>query len=348
MIGFAAGRSYNGLMRKATDTVFRHLAMLTAIPVHPSTRSTRDIHEVLKAQDPDYAVSVRSVQRSLETLSARFPISCETRGRANHWFWIDEHALTQIPAMSESTAFVLRLASEYLKPLMPAAALRRLEPYFRHAEEVLAGTALGRWVERARIVGRGPVLEPPAIPDEVQEAVYGALMFSRQVEVDYRSKAGTRARLIVLNPLGIVVRDGVVYLVATSWNYDDVRHYVLHRMTRPTLLETPARPLRGFRLSAHIRDELRFSYPVREDRVRLRALFAPEAALHLMESRLSGDHRTTQKDDGRVLVEATVADTADLRWWLLGFGSGVEVLEPQSLREEFRDQAREMVAMYEE
>ena len=27
-------------------------------------------------------------------------------------------------------------------------------------------------------------------------------------------------------------------------------------------------------------------------------------------------------------------DSSDLRWWLLGFGSGVEVLEPLALREE--------------
>ena len=339
-------RPYNGAMRKATDTVFRHLAMLTAIPVCPRTRSTREIHDALRRQDPDYEVSVRSVQRSLESLSMRFPVTSEMRGRTNHWCWIDRHALTQIPAMSESTAFVMRLAAEHLKQLMPASALRRLEPYFRHAEDVLAGTVLGRWVDHARIVGRGPVLEPPAIAEAVQEAVYGALMAGRQVEVDYRNKAGARARRIVLNPLGVVVRDGVVYLVATSWHYADVRHYVLHRMAQPALLETPARPMPGFRLSSHIQEESQFSYPVRRGKLRLKALFARDAAQHLMESRLGSGHRTREVDDEHVLVEATVADTADLRWWLLGFGSAVEVLEPASLREEFQAQARALNATY--
>ena len=339
-------RPYNAPMRRPTDTVFRHLAMLAAIPVYPKTRSTREIHDELRNEDPDYDVTVRSIQRSLEALSSRFPIGSETRGRANHWFWIEAHALTQIPAMSESTAFVLRLASEHLKPLMPASALRRLDPYFRHAEDVLAGTALGRWVDRARIVGRGPILKPPAIQDEVQDAVYGALMDGRQVEVDYRNKAGSRAQRIVLNPLGVVVRDGVVYLVATSWEYEDVRHYVLHRMAKPTLLETPAVAVPGFRLATHIREEQRFSYPVGTGKLRLKALFTPEAALHLTESRLASDQRTTETPDGRVLVEATVADTADLRWWLLGFGSAVEVLAPGALREEFRAQARVLNGLY--
>jgi predicted DNA-binding transcriptional regulator YafY len=36
-----------------------------------------------------------------------------------------------------------------------------------------------------------------------------------------------------------------------------------------------------------------------------------------------------------VRLSATVADTAELRWWLLGFGEGVEVIGPKSLRNEF-------------
>ena len=157
--------------------------------------------------------------------AAVFPISCETRGRTNHWFWTDPHALTQIPSMSPPTAFALRLAADYLRPIMPPSALGLLEAYFNHADSVLEGTALGRWADKAAIIARGPVLTPPAVPAGVQDAVYAALMENRKVEVAYRAKAQKRARRIVLNPLGIVVRAGIVYLVATSWDYPDVRHY---------------------------------------------------------------------------------------------------------------------------
>ena len=162
-------------MRKATDTTLRHLATLECIPVHPRTKTTRQIVEELLATNSEYDVTVRSVQRSLETLSAVFPITSEQRGRSNHWYWTDAHALTQIPAMSEQEAFVLRLASEHLKPLMPRSALRLLAPYFEHAERILDGTRLGRWVDRARIIGHGLPLQAPSIRDDVQENVYAAL-----------------------------------------------------------------------------------------------------------------------------------------------------------------------------
>ena len=125
------------------------------------------------------------------------------------------------------------------------------------------------------------------------------------MEVAYRAKARTRARRMVLNPLGIVVRVGIVYLVATSWDYEDVRHYVLHRMSKPQLLDEPARAVPGFRLLRYIGEENRFSYPVGSGRISLRVLFEKEAAMHLMESQLAEDHRTTEQEDGRVLVEPT-------------------------------------------
>jgi len=43
-----------------------------------------------------------------------------------------------------------------------------------------------------------------------------------------------------------------------------------------------------------------------------------------------------------VRVTATVRDTLQLRWWLLGFGEKVDVIIHETLREEFAETAREM------
>ena len=333
-------------MRRATDTTLRNLATLAAIPTLPRKKTTREIREELVALNPDFEVDVRSVQRDLERLSGLFPITSDTEGRTNFWYWTDPHALTQIPAMSGPTAFALKLAAEYLRPIMPPSVLRQLEAYFKHADRVLGDTSLGGWTNKAAIIRQGPMLKPPAVRDDVQEAVYTALLENRRVEIAYRSKARTRANRIVLNPLGLVVRAGIVYLVATSWDYEDVRHYVLHRMSRAKVLAGPAKPVSGFRLADHVREDRRFSYPLSAGKLELKALFDSDAAIHLTESRLSRNHRATAQPDGRTLVEATVPDTADLRWWLLGFGAGVEVLGPPGLRAEFKDQAERLGGLY--
>ena len=262
--------------------------------------------------------------------------------RTNYWCWIEPDALTQIPAMSQTTAFVLRLAADYLKPIMSPDTLRVLAPYFGHAEKVLAGTDLGSWTERAALIAAGPSLEAPDLSADVQEAVYEALMTNRKVEVRYRAKHESASKRIVLNPLGIVVRAGIVYLVATSWRYDDIWHYVLHRMSEPRLIEEALVRPGDFRRAEHLGENGAFAYPAGPGTLALQALFDAGAGAHLSECRLSADQSVKEQPDGRVQVEATVPDTAQLRWWLAGFGSQVEVLEPESLRAEFREEARRL------
>ncbi|MDE0130056.1 MAG: WYL domain-containing protein [Gammaproteobacteria bacterium] len=334
-------------MRRAVDTVFRYLAILQCIPAHPARKTTARILTELRERDPEFNVNARTMQRDLEYLSGRFPITCETVGRTNHWYWIDSHAMTQLPAMTEHTAFALRLANEYLRPLMPPATLRLLDSYFQHANRLLKGSALGRWANRARIVSRGPELMPPPVREDVQRVAYDALLNNRLLEINYRSRSQGRSQPLTLNPLGLVFRETVAYLVASAWDYPDVRHYALHRMSKARLSSRPATTPPGFRLASHIQDELRFSYPLTSEKIPLRVAVSLEVAEHLAERLLSGDQRITRQTGDRVLVEASVADTQELRWWLLGFGSAVEVLSPASLREEFAAQARAMQAMYE-
>lgn len=80
--------------------------------------------------------------------------------------------------------------------------------------------------------------------------------------------------------------------------------------------------------------------------IQLVALLQLGAAQHLYETPLSDDQQFVDEDDGQVRLAATVNDTSSLRWWLLGFGGRVEVLEPAALREEMADTARRMAWRY--
>ncbi len=316
-----------------------------AIPVYPKSRSTRDIYEKLCQENPDFAVTIRSIQRSLDELSRQFPITADQRGSRQYWYWLNPDMWFQVPGMSESAAFMLRLAEEHLGSVFPPESLRVLGPYFRKAEDILRGTNLGVWSERVALIERGPVLEPASVPDDIRETVCGALIQRRRLHVIYRSRGEDSSREMELHPLGMVVRGGLSYIVATAWGYTDVRHYALHRIeTAEALLERSEEP-DGFNLTEYLKGEV-FSYPSGVGRIRMKALFAKEVGVHLTESRLSADHRAVVWEDGRVLVEATVEDTEEIRWWLKGFGSQVEILKPENLRQEFRQETERLAEIY--
>lgn len=334
-------------MPKAVDTTLRHLATLAAIPVAPRNRSTREIYNILCRENSEFAVDIRSIQRSLEDLSRRFPITEYQEGARKYWCWMNPDEWFQVPKMSESSAFMLRLAEEHLGSVLPPESLRVLDPYFQKAESILRGTDLGRWSERVALIGRGPTLKPPPVADDVREAVCGALIQQRRLHVVYRGRTEVSAREMELHPLGMVVRGGLTYIVATAWGYKDVRHYALHRMEKASMLLERAREPDGFRLAEYLEEEA-FSYPSGAGKVGLKILFDSEAGIHLTENRLSDDHQSAVREDGRILVEATVEDTEELRWWLKGFGGRVEVLAPEELRKEFREEAKRLTEMYQQ
>ena len=264
---------------KSTDTILRLLAILQAIPVYPKTISTTEIRNKIAAQNAEYDVDARTIQRNLELLSDSFPLGSESVGRNNHWFWIREHEFTQIPAMDKATAFAFKLAAENLKALVPPSTLKLLTPYFKHASGVLQQSKLGSWNAKTRIVGADRSMIVPTIKPKVQEVVYDGLLDDKQIEVDYRNKARADSKSLTLNPLGIVLKRGIIYLVATSWDYTDPRHYALHRMHNAKLLKQSAKRPADFDLGVYVEQAKEFSYPVSDDEIKLRALFTKAAGV---------------------------------------------------------------------
>jgi hypothetical protein len=76
--------------------------------------------------------------------------------------------------------------------------------------------------------------------------------------------------------------------------------------------------------------------------IQLKAKFDRAAAAHLYETPLSDDQTIDNFDADHVIVTATVRETAQLEWWLRGFGSRVDVQEPIGLRQRMVDAVGEL------
>jgi predicted DNA-binding transcriptional regulator YafY len=323
------------------DTVFRQIAMLRLIPRHPRKIAVTEIHDRLA--DAGCDVTVRTIQRDLLSLGGAFAITTD-EAKPQGWSWVGEPI--QFPSLDPQGALTFSLVERFLKPLLPKAILASLDPHFKSAKGVLSSTpALASWTKKVRILPRGLALEPPKISAEVQSVIYDALFADQKVRMRYLPKGNQKPKEHIVNPLGLVLRDQVIYLVCTIWNYEDVRQLVLHRIREATMIAEPAVRPKGFSLDAYI-GEGAFGYPVSAKPIRLRVIFDQGAAMHLHETPLSKDQILTAENDGRELLEATVQDTSELRWWLLGFGSGAEVLAPKALRHEFQSITKDMAKLY--
>jgi predicted DNA-binding transcriptional regulator YafY len=326
------------------ETILRFLSMLRMLPRAPRKIDTATMER--KLRDEGYTVTRRTIQRDLHQLARTFPLFCDEHRPAG-WSWAPDATLLDLPGMDPNTALTFVLVERFLAPLLPCSTFGRIGPYLTQAQRILDAlptNVLGRWPTKVRVIHRGPPLRLPDIDEAILDAVTRGLLEGRRLDVAYRSREKGDLIRCELNPLGLVLKGGLAYLVCTFWQYTDLRQVVLHRMHHAELLEAPAIVPEGFDLDRYIQ-EGEFSYPVGEP-IHLEAVFSRGAHLHLQDTPLSVDQVLTALDDERVLVHATVENTAELRWWLLGFGELVEVRAPADLREEFRARAAAMAAVY--
>lgn len=325
------------------QTALRLIETLRLLPRHPRALTVSELQSRLAARG--FAVDIRTVQRNLNLLSAHYPIHGD-EAKPQRWCWARDAIVTELPGMDPLTALAFRLARLHLAPLLPTTLLAQFDPYLHAADRALGGhNRTWRWADKVRLIPNGLALLPPAGDAGVMATVGEALLRECCFAGRYRNRDDAERAFERVHPLALVLRGPALYLLATLDDYDDVRQLRVHRfLSAELLLDQPRRLPEHFDLEAYLHAG-GFEYPEGEP-IPLVALFQRGAARHLRETPLSDDQRIVDEDDWRVRLTATVNDTALLRWWLLGFGSGVEVLEPAALRAEMAETARWMAWRY--
>ncbi|THD07132.1 hypothetical protein B1806_15225, partial [Metallibacterium scheffleri] len=120
--------------RRADSKLARSLSMLAHLPAAPRKITAPELCKRLAADGIE--VGLRTVQRDLHQLAATVEITCDDAKPAG-WSWAAGSRMLELPGMEVETALTLQLARKFLAPLLPRAALQRLEPQMQHAGQVL-------------------------------------------------------------------------------------------------------------------------------------------------------------------------------------------------------------------
>ena len=311
------------------QAISRQWELLRLLPRRPPGKSARDLANSL-AQN-GYKVSKRTIERDLNELCRFFPIACNDRGVPYGWHWVKD-AYLDLPGLTIAEAMSTRLLEDYLKPMLPVSILRTLAPRFKHAKEKLEGLEnnnLRNWTNKVRVVPAGLNLLPPNIDLDVLESIQEALLADNQVEITYQAVSRVEETAQTINPLGLVQRGSVTYLVANAFDYDEPRIYALHRIIRASVLPTRTTPPRNFDLEQYISlGAFQFG---NDEIIKLRARISKTLAKILIETPISEDMKikTNQND---CLLSCTTPNTWQLNWWIMANGDQIEILQPLSLR----------------
>ncbi len=334
-------------MSKALRLIYMLQSIPRALKDVSHRVSAKELHD--KLIEKNIPVDIRSVQRDLHELSTLLPDLKNDGSKSGiGWYWAKDSKILQIPAIDPTLALTFKLVDQFLSELVPKSVKDILQPYFESSDDVLNALGddrLAKWSDKIRVLPRTQPLLPASVNDEVLATIYQGLFESKQIQANYQRSDG-EIKNYLLNPLGLVFRETSIYLVASIKTYNDPLHFALHRFNDCELLDSEIHAPENFVLDEYINSGS-FGYADTENKmIKLTVIFNPIAANHLSESPLSLDQTLTKKRDGRIQVTATIKDTRQLKWWLLGFGDQVEVIKPKRLRDEFIEIVNNLVIQY--
>lgn len=312
------------------DSSLRLVLLLREIPREPQFVSTQTLLDRL--MDAGHGVSLRTVQRDLQALSAYFPlVQNKPQGRGKTglgWAFAANSQSISFPVMGSAAALTLMLARQHLQSLLPAEVLNHLEPFVQEAQSLLDTQNKAHyrdWFDKVRIAPHN-VLLPPEVDAATLTPIYQALLENRQFSATYN---GQPERII--HPYGLVQQGSVLYLICRFYDYNDVRITALHRYAEVVVLNEPAREFAGFNIDDYLQLGVMHWSP--GDQIQLELHLKRWLGKHLDESPLCYQQQLLQQEDGSYRLKASVLDSIQLRRWLLSYSTELEVMQPPELRE---------------
>jgi predicted DNA-binding transcriptional regulator YafY len=280
-------------------------------------------------------VSQRTIHRDLESLSAsRIPVSA-IRGAQGGW-QLEKGWRTHVPGLDEGEIQALLMAQPRglgNNPRLAAAAQSALNKLMAAMPEPMKAQA-------AHLQQRLHV-DPTGWRDTGEDlsmlaAVQDAVARDRKLTFDYTKADGEQSSRTV-DAMGLVSKGLTWYLVARTAK--GMRTFRVSRMRRVAVLavgfERPAR----FDLGEHWKSS---TAELNSKRAGYRVILSltEDAARRVQTWCVTKPLAARKADAGRVMLQVDFDNDHEARFIVLGFGSAVRVVEPESLRQRIEDEAR--------
>lgn len=287
-------------------------------------------------------VSERTVHRDMEALSAaRVPVFA-LRGARGGW-QLDEDWRTQVPALDESElrAFLMAQPRIIGDPHLAAAAERALGKLMA----ALPGSLRERAANiRQRLfvdtTGWRGTTENLSMLPIAQEAVAR----DRKLEIHY-TPAGRETGRRIVDPLGLVAKGSAWYLVANTPR--GFRTYRVSRIERARLLDKASQRPADFDLAEHWRSstkQFQEGWPRLSATLRLE----PRAAQWVQTWHGTSPVEAGPNAEGWITLRVQFEHEDEARFFVLGLGSRVEVVDPASLRDRVMSELEKVTARMKE
>ena len=315
--------------------------MARMLRIHESLATGRKPNCRTLAQEME--VSAKTVQRDIEFMRDQLLLPIEYDPVCHGYFYTKPVKHFPLVSVSQGELVALLVAERAIEQFRGTAFERPLRSAFEKLAASLnkdVDVSLHELADAVSFRPLGVAREEMTTYDKAAEAIFK----KRVISFDYRGLKDELAKRRRIKPLHLSYIDSQWYLIGFDMDREAMRTFALTRISRLRVL-AEAFQTEGY-FSAH--EILRGSFSVYEakkiEEVVLR--FTGESARLVQEKTWHSQQKLKVLKDGKVLLTMKLGIAPDLVKWILGWGSCVEVVRPESLRERMAREAEGMLGIY--
>jgi predicted DNA-binding transcriptional regulator YafY len=297
---------------------------------HPAGVSVEDAAQEL-------GCTVRTIWRDLSALQkAGFPLYDDKAADGRRSLWkLEERFTLGLPVkltLAETAALVM--SRDLLRPAGAGVLGAALASAFDKIGRVLSRDAvrvLDQMRETIGVRAVGAKLQAPAA--EHVALIEQAMLERRRLDMRYYSMSRDEESRRQVDPYHLTVFEGGFYLLGYCHLRRTERVFSVERIRELKMLATrfTARP--GFNAQEYLHHAWGI---IKGDIVPVKVIFSRSVARYIRDRLWHPTQKIRELPDGRLEMTLRVADTLEVRRFILGYGGQAEVVEPQSLREALR------------
>jgi predicted DNA-binding transcriptional regulator YafY len=178
---------------------------------------------------------------------------------------------------------------------------------------------------------------------ETIQVLNDAVLSRRTLKMRYRTGRTGTISSRGLDPYRVWYQSGGLYVVGFDHKSAEIRTFAVDRIRALEAGTQHFEPDSTFDFDTYLGGSFGV---IAEPATRVRIRFDRRWATYIEERIWHGSQRITKRTGGKLELEMHVGGTVELRTWILSFGSGAEVLEPASLRDEVLTELRAALSRY--